>query len=127
MKRSAFPQQDLLGCPELVCLRSDSAKELRSRLKTTAAGSGEPLATAQLGTTAADAAVPARRSGNRPGGQAPVSAPRACLFGSQLFAGFALDVAGGAVLLPGFHIADEIVRRASRLAHGESLIGSAAL
>jgi hypothetical protein len=36
------------------------------------------------------------------------------------FAGFALDVAGGAVLLLlGFHIADEIVRRASLLAHGE--------
>ena len=37
------------------------------------------------------------------------------------FGGFALDVAGGAVLLLlGFHIADEIVRRASLLAHGES-------
>jgi hypothetical protein len=36
------------------------------------------------------------------------------------FAGFALDVAGGVVLLLGFHIANEIVRRASLLAHGES-------
>jgi hypothetical protein len=37
------------------------------------------------------------------------------------FAGFALDVAGGAVLLLlGFHVAEEIVRRASLLAHGES-------
>jgi hypothetical protein len=36
------------------------------------------------------------------------------------FAGFALDVAGGGVLLLGFHIANEIVRRASLLAHGES-------
>jgi len=36
------------------------------------------------------------------------------------FAGFALDVAGGAVLLLGFHIADEIVCRASLLAHRES-------
>jgi hypothetical protein len=35
------------------------------------------------------------------------------------FAGFALDVAGSAVLLLGFHIANEI-RRASLLAHGES-------
>src|SRR5262249_48158416 len=115
MKRSAFPQQVLLGCPELVCLRSDSAKELRSRLKTTAAGSGEPLATPQLGPTAADAAVPARRSGCRPGGQAPVSAPRACLFGSQLFAGFALDVAGGAVLLPGLHISGGILPPSARV------------
>src|SRR5215472_11758946 len=82
----------------------------------------------QLGNAAAPAAVHARRSGNRPGGQATVSAPRACLFGSQVFAGFALDVAGGAVLLlPGFHISDEIVRRASLLAHRESLIGSAVL
>ena len=39
------------------------------------------------------------------------------------FAGFALGVAGGAVLFLGFHIADEIVRRASALAHGEVLIG----
>jgi hypothetical protein len=31
------------------------------------------------------------------------------------------------LLLPGFHIADEIVRRASLLARGESLIGSAVL
>jgi len=35
------------------------------------------------------------------------------------FAGFALDVAGGAVLLLGFHIANEIVRRASLLAYDE--------
>jgi len=49
-----------------------------------------------------------------------VSAPRACLLGSQLFAGSTLNAAGGAVLLPGFHIADEIVRRASPLAHGVS-------
>jgi len=39
------------------------------------------------------------------------------------FARFALDVAGAAVLLLGFHIANEIVRRASLLAHGEVLIG----
>ena len=39
------------------------------------------------------------------------------------FAGFVLDVAGGAVLLLGFHIADEIVRRASLLAHGKVLTG----
>jgi hypothetical protein len=31
------------------------------------------------------------------------------------------------LLLLGFHIADEIVRRASLLAHGESFIGSAVL
>jgi hypothetical protein len=35
-------------------------------------------------------------------------------------AGFALDVTGGALLLLGFHIANEIVRRASVPAHGES-------
>jgi hypothetical protein len=82
---------------------------------------------ANLGNAAATSAVPARRSGNRPGGQASFSAPRACLFGSRPFAGFALDVAGDAVLLLGFHVADEIVRRASMLAHGDSLIGSAVL
>src|SRR6516162_4443262 len=43
------------------------------------------------------------------------------------FAGFALDVVGGTVLLLGFHIADEIVRRASLLAHGESSWVSAVL
>jgi hypothetical protein len=48
------------------------------------------------------------------------------LFGVCL-AGFALNVADGAALLLGFHIADEIVRRASPLAHGLSLIGSAVL
>jgi hypothetical protein len=33
---------------------------------------------------------------------------------------FVLNVAVGFVLLLGFHIADEIIRRASPLAHGES-------
>jgi hypothetical protein len=44
-----------------------------TKRQTRAAGSG------QLGSAAALTAVPARRSGNRPGGQATVSAPRACL------------------------------------------------
>src|SRR6516225_5979285 len=44
------------------------------------------------------------------------------------FAGFAFDVAGGAVLLLlGFHIANEIVRRASLPAHGGVLKVSAVL
>jgi hypothetical protein len=39
---------------------------------------------------------------------------------SGVSASLVFAVAGGAVLLLGFHIADEIVRRASLLAHGES-------
>jgi hypothetical protein len=35
------------------------------------------------------------------------------------FASFALDVAGDVLLLLGFHIADEIISRASLPAHGE--------
>jgi len=40
------------------------------------------------------------------------------VFGARTFAGFALNVAGGAVLLLGLHIADEIVCRAAVSAHG---------
>ena len=56
------------------------------------------------------------------GGHAPASSGVSGTAFALAFAGFALDVAGGAVLLLGFHIADEIVRRASLLAHGGVLI-----
>ena len=54
------------------------------------------LPVGQLGNAAAAAAIPARRSGSRPGGRATVSVPPACLFEGQPFARFALDVSGGA-------------------------------
>ena len=56
------------------------------------------------------------------GGHAPAcSGVSGTAFGLA-FAGFALHIAGGAVLLLGFHIADEIVRRASALAEAQATV-----